>query len=140
MNRFAVRLAPLLAAIAAVAALAGCENPVIVTGVDISHNYSPLELSRHGSGGNELRVVVAGDPFGDGADNTAFSVVDAMQGNTIGTPVTFAIEPKQEARPPSRVVLFLNPRPLVGAETLCAPGSPVSTARSRDGKVKVSGA
>ena len=77
---------------------------------------------------------------GAGNNATAAAVVDAMQGNTLGTPVTFALEPAQEARPPSQVVIYLNPRQLVGAETLCNPASPITTTPSAGGKVVVNGA
>ena len=140
MTMFAARMLPMLAGIAIVAGLAGCENAVVVSGVDIAQGYSTDDLRRYGSGGNELRVDVVGDPFGDGANNTEVAVVNAMQGMTIGVPIAFAVEPKQEGSPPSRVVLFVNPRRLVGAESLCNPASPVTTNRSTDGKVRVSGA
>lgn len=120
--------------------LAACENPVIVSNVDISSNYLPEELRRYGGGGNALRVVVVGDPFGEGAVITAASAVAAMQGQNIGPPVLFALEPKQEAQPPSRVVLFFNARRLVGGETLCDPREPITTQQGRDGAVRVSAA
>ena len=130
-----------LAAVAAGASLlAGCENPVIVSGVDVANTYSPDELRRYGSGGNALRVDVAGDPFGDGAEATADAVVAAMQGRNIGPTVAFARAPTQEAQPPSRVVMFVNPRRLVGAETLCDPRGPITTQASTDSAVRLTGA
>lgn len=120
--------------------LTGCGNGVVVSNVDISQGYSTLELARYGTGGNELRVDVSGDPFGDGDVNAALAVVDAMKGRRLGQPIAFAVEPEQEAQPPSRVVLFINGRRLVGSETLCDPQSPITTSRTEGGAVRISGA
>ncbi|MEK9662538.1 MAG: hypothetical protein VW644_12525 [Alphaproteobacteria bacterium] len=129
-----------VAAAAAVLLLVGCDNPVSVSKVEIAHNYLPEEALRYASGGNELRVVVAGDPFGAGADANADAAVAAMQGQNIGPPLAFALDPSQEAQPPARVVLVFNGRQLVGGQNLCATRDPVETARSTDGVVVVSGA
>lgn len=137
MMRSGLRVVPVLAALAL--ALTACENPVLVGNVDIARNYDPAELRRYGSGGNELRVEVHGDPFGAGAATTAMTTVAAMQGNTIGNLVTFAVEPGQEAKPPSRVVLYFNPRGLIGGETLCEPRTPITTSPGAN-PLRVSGA
>jgi hypothetical protein len=138
MNRLFSPVAALLAALAF--SVSGCAEVSVVGGVDIAKNYQPEELRRYGSGGNELRVEVHGDPFGSGSQATARATVDAMQGQNIGNPVTFALDPAQEAKPPSKVVIYFNPRGLVGSETWCDPREPITIAPAGSGSLRVNGA
>jgi hypothetical protein len=137
INRRKIRSVRAVVAAGALLAVAGCADAMQVGVPDIAHQYSPLELSAYGSGGNELRVEVHGDPFGAGPAATAAATVAAMQGNVFGTPVAFALAPVRERRPPSRVVVYFNPRQLVGAEGLCNPATPITTAPADGGPLRV---
>jgi hypothetical protein len=105
-------LVPVVAALS----LGACaqQNAVVVGVPHIDGAYSPQELSAYGSGGNELRVF--------------------------GTPVTFALKPRQERKPLSRVVVYFNPSQLIGNEGLCSPNSPTTTGPTRDGVVRMAAA
>ena len=128
---------PTALALAAAAWLAGCANAVIVGQADTAPGYSLTELAAAGSGENELRVIVDGDPFGAGAAATGTATVAAMQGNVIGTPVKFALDPVRERRPPTRVMVYFNPRNMVGGESICAPNGAVSGAAGAGGELRV---
>ena len=122
------------------AGLAACAGAPIVGMADTAPTYDRNELAAVSSGGNELRVVVQGDPFGAGEAATADATVAAMQGNVIGIPVRFALDPKQESSPPTRVVVYFNPRNMRGSESICAPNGAVAGGRSTDGKLSVTAA
>lgn len=131
----------MLVPVAAALSLGACAQNAVTVGVPhIDSAYSPLELSAYGSGGNELRVEVHGDPFGAGEAATAQATVAAMQGRVFGTPVTFSLNPRQERKPLSRVVVYFNPRQLIGNEGLCSPNSPITTGPTRDGVVRMAAA
>lgn len=128
------------AALASTMLLAGCDDPVAVSKVEIARNYLPEELLRYGSGGNALRIVVTGDPYGAGGDATADAVVAAMQGRNIGPPVAFAREPASEAQPPTRVIVVVNPPATLIGQMICQAQGPIPTVASEGGVLRISAA
>ncbi|MEK9662539.1 MAG: hypothetical protein VW644_12530 [Alphaproteobacteria bacterium] len=124
-------------ALLAVLLLGGCAGAPVIGTADTAPTYDRTLLQSASSGGNELRVDVEGDPFGAGAVATANATVSAMQGNMMGIPARFSLDPASELTPPTRVVVYYNPRNMRQSESLCAPGGPVAGGRSEDGKLRV---
>lgn len=129
--------ATIAAALLAAGGLAACAGAPMVGKADTAPTYDRTELAAVSSGVNELRVVVQGDPFGAGEAATADATVAAMQGNVIGIPARFAVDPAQESSPPTRVVVYFNPRNMRNSESICAPDGPVAGGRSTDGTLRV---
>lgn len=119
--------APVIGA-AAILALTACANGVTVSQTGISHGYSRSELSVVGTGGNELRVEVTGNPYGIPKQAFDETVVAGMQGKSPGAPVTFALEPQQEdtARH-HRVVIVFDPATILSPSQLCTASQPIAT-------------
>jgi len=121
----------------AAAALAGCDASTIISRVDITHNYRPLELWRFHGGDNALRVVGYGSPFGDPPARVAAAVVAAMQGHNGGPRVTFSAAPAPPPKPRWRVVMALNPTELRDTMELCKLTETPTTARTQGGRLKI---
>ena len=81
-----------IAAAAIAAALrSGCfGSGPILTNNDVAGAYEPDFLRVAGTGGNELRTIVVGNPFGGSAEATSDATIEAMQGAVAFTPVRFA--------------------------------------------------
>jgi hypothetical protein len=97
---------------AAVLALAACAG-AWVSNVDYSLGYSPGEELY---AGNDVPVIVAGNPFPVPLPEFAAAIVDAMQGWAFGPDhFVVAVDPNAVYR----VVVMFNPSNNVIGETLC---------------------
>lgn len=134
------RVSGFAVALGTVLLLGSCAGAPVVGTADTAPGYDRTLLASASSGANELRVVVRGDPFGAGEAATADATVAAMQGNVIGIPARFSLDPAQELTPVSRVVVYYNPRNMRNGESICAPDGPVAGGRSEAGKLRVTAA
>jgi hypothetical protein len=95
--------------------------------------YSPGEFA-HAAAGRDLGVVVAGNPFGGGDQETfARQVTDAMQGQHWGQPTNFTATPGPSARGIYRVVMLFGPPPSANVARLCG-ADLASLANQRQGE------
>lgn len=110
----------LLPAVALIA-LTGCTGGVIVTGQkNISASYEPSELYVVATGGNQLRTVVVGSPFGQPQAEFDAAVLAALEGRNIGPTLNLSTDPTQEDPRQRRVVLAFNLARGADGDDLCA--------------------
>jgi len=132
-------LKPGLLTAAAAVALAACAGGVTVSRENVAHSYAPEELYVVGTGENELRTVVLGDPFDmpQGAFETA--VLASLEGRNFGPRLNLSIDPKREDARKRHVVIAFNPIKVSQSDALCA--GPVETAPAADsgGSLRVTG-
>ncbi|MBM3560031.1 MAG: hypothetical protein FJX53_09200, partial [Alphaproteobacteria bacterium] len=106
MPRSALHAAPLILA----AVLAGCfGNGPVLGHADLAGAYEPNVLWVMGTGGNELRTVVHGNPFPGSAESTRARTIQAMQGSVAFAPVRFAAQPTREHPSNYRVIMVFQP-------------------------------
>lgn len=112
MHRKAIALAVLMLT-------AACATGGVTLSLQNVHTaYSAGEFAYAGAG-RDLRVVIAGDPFGGDAAAFGAAVTDAMQGQHWGQPTNFTTTPGESARPNYRVVMLFNPPITLNAVRLC---------------------
>jgi hypothetical protein len=122
------RLKPsLLTAVAAVA-LAACAGSVTVSRDDVATSYQPEELYVVGTGENELRTVVVGEPYDmpKGAFQTA--VLKSLDGRHFGPRLNLSTNPKRVDVRKRHVVLAFNPTTISQTDELCS-GETLDTAK-----------
>lgn len=120
MSRF---LKPGLITAAAVAALAACAGGVTVSRDDVSTSYEPAELYVVGTGANELRTIVVGDPFDMPGNAFQAAVLASLDGRNFGPRLNLSLDPKHEDSRKRRVVLAFNPTTISQTDDLCATAS-----------------
>ncbi len=110
-----IRFCVLAITLAAAACAAG---GVRLTQQNIAPTYAPGEFA-YVAAGRDLRVVVAGNPFG--GDHAAFegAVTDAMQGRHWGQRTNFTTTPGPSAHARYRVVLLFDPPRSLNGARLC---------------------
>jgi len=104
--------------ILALLALAGCGGDVRLTQQEISPVYKAGEFAYAGAG-RDLRVVVAGNPFGGDQGEFDDAVTGYMQGNHWGQPANFTTRPGASAREAYHVVMLFNPPKTFPGMKLC---------------------
>lgn len=119
----------LVTAIAAVT-LAACAGGVTVSRDDVAMNYDPEELYIVGTGQNELRTVVVGDPFGMPKEAFQTAVLASLDGRNFGPRLNLSIDPRREDQRRRHVVIAFNPAKVAQANALCA--GPIETAPPAD--------
>lgn len=98
--------------------LAACGQPVRLTQQEASPSYTAGEFA-YAAGGRELKVVVAGNPFGGDRASFEQAVTDAMQGRHWGPATVFTSAPGPSARPAYGVVMLFNPPSSLTGGRLC---------------------
>lgn len=115
------------------AAAACAPGNVRLTHQDINPMYGAGQFAYAGAG-RDLRVDVAGNPFGGEAGALGRAVTDAMQGQHFGPATHFTTAPGADARSAYRVVMLFGPPPSFNPMQLCDdPPSALPTQRSQDG-------
>lgn len=110
--------------------LGACAWDVRLTQQEISPSYKAGEFAYAGAG-RDMRVVVAGNPFGGDQPTFGKAVTDRMQGNHWGPRTHFTTTPNETARSSYRVVmLFGPPRNLVGMRLCREEGAALPTAQT----------
>ena len=108
-----------MAAVAAVT-LAACAGGVTVSQVDVSTSYAPAELYVVGTGKNELRTVVVGNPFDISANAFQTAVLSSLVGRNLGPRLNLSTDPKREDARKRRVVIAFNLAHAREADKLCS--------------------
>lgn len=109
-----------LVSLAALALSACVPGDVVVSRVDQAHLYDPLEVATAGGGARALPVQVIGNPYPEPPAEVAAALVAAMQGNTQGVPVNFALDPQTtDPQRPYRVVMVFQPGQGLAADDVC---------------------
>lgn len=107
------------------ALLSGCfGSGPILTHNDVAGAYEPDFLRVVGTGGNELRTIVVGNPFGGSAEATRDATIEAMQGAVAFTPVRFAAQPGRAHPANYRVYMVYQPAITQAAGALCRGEAP----------------
>lgn len=91
---------------------------VRLTQQEISPVYKAGEFAYAGAG-RDLRVVVAGNPFGGDQPSFAQAVTGYMQGNHWGQATNFTTNPGESARDSYHVVMLFNPPKTFPGIKLC---------------------
>lgn len=112
----------LVTAIAAVT-LAACAGGVTVSRDDVSTSYLPEELYVVGTGANELRTVVVGEPYDMPKGAFQAAVLTSLDGRNFGPRLNLSIDPKHEDARKRHVVLAFNPTKISQTDELCAGGA-----------------
>jgi len=112
--------------------------------VRLTHQYvNPMYGAgqfAYAGAGRDLRVDVAGNPFGGDAQAFGHAVTDAMQGQHFGPATNFTTSPDQAARSAYRVVMLFDPPRSFNPMQLCdGTASALPTQAGQDG-VSVFGA
>jgi len=108
-----------LVAVAFIALTAACASSgVTLTRQFVDTAYSPNEFGYAGAG-RDLRVVVAGNPFGGDAAAFGTAVTDAMQRSHLGQRTHFTTSPGETAREGYRVLMLFNPPNALNSMRLC---------------------
>lgn len=95
-----------------------CAGGVRLTQQEISPVYKASEFAYAGAG-RDLRVVVAGNPFGGDQGEFESAVTGYMQGNHWGQPTNFSTTPGETARQTYHVVMLFNPPKTFPGMKLC---------------------
>lgn len=95
-----------------------CGGNVRLTQQEISPVYKAGEFAYAGAG-RDLRVVVAGNPFGGDKASFDRAVTGHMQGNHWGQPANFTTTPGESARESYHVVMLFNPPKTFPGMKLC---------------------
>lgn len=119
-------LKPGLLAIVAAVTLTACAGGVSVMREDVAMGYDPEELYVVGTGENELRTVVVGDPFGMPKEAFQTAVLASLDGRNFGPRLNLSIVPRREDPRMRHVVIAFNPAKVTQANALCA--GPMETA------------
>lgn len=123
MNMRLKPLKPALLATMAAVALAACAGGVTVSRDDVATSYQPEELYVVGTGENELRTVVVGDPFNMPKDAFQAAVLTSLDGRHFGPRLNLSTDPKHEDARKRSVVLAFNPTNMSQTDELCSGGS-----------------
>ncbi len=118
--------------------LAACAGGPVVSSHTIEQAYDSQQLGYVTQGGEQIPVIVGGDPFGPDRAALNRAVLGAMQGSNFGPAVEFAVDPARPARQNSRVVLAFNPKGTIDPGALCG-GMPDGEAPA-GGAVRISAA
>ncbi len=122
-----VRRARIVAATLLATLLGGCfGNGPILTHNDVAGAYEPDFLRVVGTGGNELRTIVVGNPFGGSAEVARDLTIEAMQGAVAFTPVRFAAQPARAHPANYRVYMVYQPAITQAAGALCRGETPLA--------------
>jgi len=95
-----------------------CGGTVRLTQQEISPVYKASEFAYAGAG-RDLKVVVAGNPFGGDQGEFGRAVTGYMQGNHWGQPTNFTTTPGDTARQTYHVVMLFNPPKTFPGMRLC---------------------
>jgi hypothetical protein len=98
--------------------VAACGGGVRLTHQDISPVYTSGEFAYAGAG-RDLRVVVAGNPFGGDRAEFDNAVTGYMKGNHWGQATNFTTTPGESARDTYHVVMLFNPPETFPGIKLC---------------------
>lgn len=98
--------------------VAACGGTVRLTQQEISPVYKASEFAYAGAG-RDLKVVVAGNPFGGDQAEFNGAVTGYMQGNHWGQPTNFTTAPGETARETYHVVMLFNPPKTFSGMKLC---------------------
>ncbi len=120
MNARFTSLKPGLITAAAAVTLAACAGGVTVSRENVAQNYLPEELYIVGTGENQLKTVIVGDPFGQPKDTFEAAVLTSLEGRNFGPRLNLATEPKTEDVRKRHVVLAFNPTDIGQADDLCS--------------------
>lgn len=118
-TQFAYFKPGLVTAIAAVT-LAACAGGVTVSRENVAQGYLPEELYIVGTGANELKTVIVGDPFGLPKDKFESAVLASLEGRNFGPRLNLSTDPKTEDVRKRHVVLAFNPTNIGQADDLCS--------------------
>lgn len=111
--RFKIWIPLLLSAL-----VTACGGNVRLTQQEVSPVYKASEFAYAGAG-RDLRVVVAGNPFGGAQAEFDHAVTGYMQGNHWGQPTNFTTTPGETARETYHVVMLFNPPKTFPGMRLC---------------------
>lgn len=95
-----------------------CGGTVRLTHEEISPVYNAGEFAYAGAG-RDLRVVVAGNPFGGDRAEFDRAVTGYMLGNHWGQPTNFTTTPGESVRDSYHVVMLFNPPKTLPGIKLC---------------------
>lgn len=121
------------------AMLAGCSDTPRVVASEPSAAYTINEVS-YAASERDLRVTIAGNPFGGDSEAFARRVTAAMQRRIPGVVTNFTTTPGDSARPGYHVALAFNPPINLTDSELCAPQTAPTAAPSPTGPMIVMGA
>ncbi|MFT5181406.1 MAG: hypothetical protein ACI8S3_001290 [Alphaproteobacteria bacterium] len=121
-----------LASVTAAAAvtLAACAGGVTVSRENVDQGYEPDELYIVGTGENEIKTFIVGDPFGVPKEAFQAAVIASLEGRNFGPRLNLSIDPKIVDVRKRHVVLAFNPTNISQVDDLCA-GS-MDTAKASD--------
>ena len=128
----------LVTAIAA-ASLAACASGVTVSHENIARSYQPNELRAVGTGENELRTVIVGDPFDIPKDAFDEAVLASFQSSAFGPSLNFSTDPKHEDGRKRHVVLAFNLTKKSQADALCSGSADTAQVADTNGRLTVTG-
>ena len=114
------RLKPGLITAFATVTLAACAGGVTVSRENVAHSYLPEELYVVATGGNELRIVIVGDPFDMPKDTFEKVVLASLERQNFGPPLNLSTDPEREDARKRQVVLAFNLTSIKQADSLCA--------------------
>ena len=135
-TRFA-RLKPGLVTAAAAVTLAACAGGVTVSHDSVTASYEPEELYIVGTGENELKTVIVGDPFGTPKDAFQTAVLASLEGRNFGPRLNLSTEPKIVDVRTRHVVLAFNPTKIGRADNLCSGAADTSKVADTGGRLTV---
>jgi hypothetical protein len=129
----------LVAAVAAVT-LAACAGGVTVSRENVAQSYLPEELYVVGTGANELKTVIVGDPFGIPKDEFESAVLASLEGKNFGPRLNLSTDPKTEDSRKRFVVFAFNPTDIGQADDLCSGTTDTAKVQDTGGSLTVTAA
>lgn len=130
-------LKPGLVTAAAALTLAACAGGVTVSREDVAQNYLPEELYIVGTGANELKTVIVGDPFGTPKDKFESAVLASLEGRNFGPRLNLSTDPKTVDVRKRHVVLAFNPTNISQADDLCSGAADTAKVADTGGNLTV---
>lgn len=120
MDTRLARLKPGFVMAAAALTLAACAGGVMVMRENVAQNYEPEELYIVGTGENEIKTIIVGNPFGTPQDIFETAVLASLEGRNFGPRLNLSTDPKVVDVRKRHVVLAFNPTDISQADDLCA--------------------
>jgi hypothetical protein len=132
-------LKPALVTAAAAVTLAACAGGVTVSRENVAQGYEPEELYIVGTGENEIKTFIVGDPFGVPKEAFQAAVIASLEGRNFGPRLNLSINPKIVDVRKRHVVLAFNMTDISQADDLCSGAAETATAADTGGSLTVTG-
>lgn len=130
-----LRLASVTAA--AAVTLAACAGGVTVSRENVAQGYEPEELYIVGTGENEIKTFIVGDPFGAPKEAFQAAVIASLKGGNFGPRLNLSTAPMHQDIRKRHVVLAFNMTDLSQADDLCSGAAETATVADTGGSLTV---